>query len=45
LTPPPKPKFLGQLGWLVVIWTASVAALALAALILRGVMAMAGMVR
>jgi hypothetical protein len=41
----PRPKFLTQLAWLVGIWTASVVALGLVALILRGVMATAGMVR
>jgi hypothetical protein len=41
----PKPRFLVQLGWLIGIWTASVLALGLAAWVLRGVMAAAGMVR
>jgi len=34
---------LQQVGWLIAIWTASVAALALAAIIFRGIMAAAGL--
>jgi hypothetical protein len=32
-----------RLGWMVLLWTASVAALAIAALILRALMAVAGL--
>jgi hypothetical protein len=41
------PRFvrLRQIGWLVLIWTASVAALAVAAWLLRGVMTRVGMTR
>ena len=36
-------KWLHRFGWLVLIWSASVAALGLAALVLRAVMSLAGL--
>lgn len=37
------PRWLRRLGWLIAIWTASVAALALAAVLIRALMQIAGM--
>ncbi|MDQ0391312.1 DUF2474 family protein [Labrys monachus] len=42
-TSPSRRIWLRRLGWLVLIWTASVAALALVAMIFRLVMSMAGL--
>jgi len=39
----PRPGFARRLGWLALIWALSVAALGLAALLLRGLMAAAGL--
>lgn len=42
--PVPKPRrFLSRLGWLVLIWCCSVAALGVVALIMRVLMKFAGM--
>lgn len=38
-----RPHWLRRLGWLVLIWTASVVALALVALALRVLMTLAGL--
>jgi hypothetical protein len=35
--------WLRRIGWLVLIWTASVAALGVAALLFRGIMSLAGL--
>lgn len=39
----PKPSLLARLGWLVLIWAASIAALAVVAGILRFLMGLAGL--
>jgi Protein of unknown function (DUF2474) len=36
-------KWLSRAGWLILIWAASVAALAVVALVLRAIMSVAGM--
>ncbi len=38
-----RPGLLRRIGWLVLIWAASVGALGLVALVLRGVLALAGL--
>lgn len=38
-----RPSLLRRFGWLVLIWAASVAALGLVALILRGILTLAGL--
>lgn len=38
-----RPGLLRRLGWLVLIWAASVATLGLVAIILRGVLSLAGL--
>ena len=39
----PRKPWLRRIGWLVLIWTASVAALGLVALIFHGLMSLAGL--
>lgn len=46
--PPPEgstPSRLGRIGWLLLIWAASVAALGVVALVVRQLMALAGLTR
>lgn len=43
--PRPRGLWLRRIGWLIAIWAASIAALAVIALIFRVVMSMAGMTR
>jgi Protein of unknown function (DUF2474) len=38
-----KQRWIRQVGWLIAIWAGSVAALALAALVFRAIMAAAGL--
>ncbi len=38
-----RPGLLRRLGWLVLIWAASVAALGVVALVLRGILTLAGL--
>ena len=40
---PPRKPWLRRIGWLVLIWTASVATLGVAALIFRALMSLAGL--
>jgi hypothetical protein len=42
-SPSDRRKWLSRVGWLILIWTASVAALGVVALILRAIMSVAGL--
>ncbi len=41
--PPQKPRWTRRIGWLVLLWSASVAALGLVAFAVRALMNMAGL--